>query len=286
MNTRTQERRTSIRFADIARPLSAALFLFFSLSLTPVSAAAQKASTGGTTQTASATTTAARTPTDVVRAFYTAMREKRFREAFAMSVFKSAVDELSAEEYEELRPNFEKGGETVPVKLEISGEQISGDTATVFIRLVDAETGELKTDRVSLMRAGNAWIVGDPEVQQNVRKLGKKLFFEERIETNHREAESALKEIAKAQLVYSTRHSGMYGDLPALIGEKLMPQDALNPEWVGYRFRINIGKDGKSYTAGAEPTRYGRTGRLSFLMDASSIRSKDTGGKPLKASNK
>ncbi|MGI8566938.1 MAG: hypothetical protein ACR2LZ_10715, partial [Pyrinomonadaceae bacterium] len=58
----------------------------------------------------------------------------------------------------------------------------------------------------------------------------------------------------------------------------------LTVDSTGYRFRVTTHKDGKSYTSTAEPAKYGRTGRLSFLMDQSGIKSKDTGGKPLKPS--
>ena len=36
-----------------------------------------------------------RSPSDTVREFYKAMREKRFREAFALSIYKPVIDGLS-----------------------------------------------------------------------------------------------------------------------------------------------------------------------------------------------
>ena len=39
--------------------------------------------------------------------------------------------------------------------------------------------------------------------------------------------------------------------------------------------------DGKTWSAAAEPAQYGRTGKLSFYMDAAGVRSADVGGKPL-----
>ncbi|MGI8996241.1 MAG: hypothetical protein ACR2GW_06175, partial [Pyrinomonadaceae bacterium] len=44
----------------------------------------------------------ARTPSETVREFYKAMRERRFREAFALSIYKPAIEGLTAEEFEEL----------------------------------------------------------------------------------------------------------------------------------------------------------------------------------------
>jgi len=43
--------------------------------------------------------------------------------------------------------------------------------------------------------------------------------------------------------------------------------------------------DGKSWYATAEPAQYGRSGRLSFYLDASGVRSGDAAGKPLVVKN-
>jgi hypothetical protein len=90
-----------------------------------------------------------------------------------------------------------------------------------------------------------------------------------------------LKRISIAQLVYNQQHGGKYGDLPALISAGLVPKDLEATESTGYRFHITLASDAKSYTAGAEPARYGRTGRLSFFLDRTGVRSADNGGKPL-----
>ena len=52
--------------------------------------------------------TAQRTPSDVVREFYKAMREHRFKDAWAMTIYKPAVESLTAEEMEDLRSTFEE----------------------------------------------------------------------------------------------------------------------------------------------------------------------------------
>src|SRR5262245_29252609 len=69
-----------------------------------------------------------RTPTEAVREFYKAMRDKRFRDAFAISIYKSALEGLSKQEYEDLLPDFEKMAaavtEKIPENLELTGEQI------------------------------------------------------------------------------------------------------------------------------------------------------------------
>ncbi|HEV7376572.1 MAG TPA: hypothetical protein VGN95_17800 [Pyrinomonadaceae bacterium] len=224
--------------------------------------------------------TQARTPTETVREFYKAMREKRFREAFGLSIYKPALDGLSAEEFEELRPDFEKMAAAIPEKIDVSGEQTSGDVATVFVKISDADKAD-QPEPVGLMREGGAWIVGDRENQEIVRKAGKQFFFQARIETHHSEVQAMLQRISLVQLAYASQHNDTYADLPTLIAAGLVPKDIETTDTTGYHFHLALAKDAKSWTAGAEPVRYGRTGRLSFFMDQTGIRSADVGGKLL-----
>src|SRR5213592_2470579 len=76
-----------------------------------------------------------RSPSDTVREFYKAMREKRFREAFAMSIYKPAIENLKPQEFEDLRPDFDNMAAAIPDAVEIKGEQVSGETATVFVKV-------------------------------------------------------------------------------------------------------------------------------------------------------
>ena len=223
-----------------------------------------------------------RTPTETVREFYKALREKRFQQAFAMSIYKPAVEGLSAEEFEELRPDFEKMGAAVPVNLEISGEQISGDTATVFIKTVSSiDSGEL-SEPVTLMRKGNEWIIGDKDNEKVVLANGKEFFIKARMDTHHGEVQAMLQRISLAEIAYSAQHGGVFADLPTLIAAGLVPKDIESTESTGYSFHITVAADKKSYTAGAEPARYGRTGRLSFYLDNKiGIKSGDVSGKRL-----
>ena len=55
-----------------------------------------------------------RSPSDTVREFYKAMREKKFREAFALSIYKPAIENLNPQEFEDLRPDFEKMAAAIP----------------------------------------------------------------------------------------------------------------------------------------------------------------------------
>jgi len=76
----------------------------------------------------------ARTPTETVRDFYRLMRERKFSEAFALTIYKPAIEGLSASELDELRPDFERMGSAIPEQIEVSGEQVSNDVATVFVK--------------------------------------------------------------------------------------------------------------------------------------------------------
>ncbi len=237
-------------------------------------------------QTPNTNAATGRTPTETVREFYKALGEKRFREAFAMSIYKPAVEGLSAEEFEELRPDFERIAAAVaPAKVEITGEQVSGDVATVFVKTT-GDDGSNPEPVTMFRNASGAWIIGDRENEEAIKKSGKEFFFRTRIETHHAEVEAMMQRILAAQFIYSSQHGGTFADLAGLVRAGLVPQDLLGTDSTGYRFHVTPARDGKSYTAGAEPARYGRTGRLSFYLDASGVKSKDTGGKPFKPATK
>ena len=91
-----------------------------------------------------------------------------------------------------------------------------------------------------------------------------------------------LTRVSLAELLYSQQHEGRFGDLATLITAGLLPKDLESTESTGYRFHVSAFEAGKTWNAAAEPAQYGRTGKLSFFLDASGVRSSDTGGKPLK----
>ena len=227
-----------------------------------------------------------RSPSDTVREFYKAMREKKFREAFGLSIYKPAIESLKPQEFEDLRPDFEKMAaavsQKIPENLEITGEQISGDEATVFVKVLDSE-GKEKIEPATLIKVDGTWILGDRENQELVKKAGKQFFFNARIEAHHNDVQDMLTRISLAQVIYSQQHNGQFADLATLIAAGLVPKDLEGTESTGYRFHINVAPGAKTWNAGAEPAQYGRTGRLSFFLDPSGVRSSDTGGKPLAA---
>jgi hypothetical protein len=229
-----------------------------------------------------------RTPTETMREFYRMMREKKYREAFGISIYRQAIEGLSTQEYEELKPDFDRMAmavsERIPQKVDITGEQISGDAATVFVKVVDAD-GKEKIEPASLIKIDNSWIVGDRENLELVRKEGKKFFFEARINAHHSDVQDMLTRISLAQVAYAGTHNSQFGNMAELIAAGFLPKDIEGPETTGYRFQVVRAADGKSWYATAEPAQYGRTGRLSFYLDAKGVRSGDSGGKPLTVKN-
>lgn len=229
--------------------------------------------------------TTQRGPSDVVREFYKAMREHRFKEAWALTIYKSAVVDLTADEMEDLRADFEDKAAQIPDKVEITSEQIKGNTATVYVVVPATEsTPQVTSQPVALISSGGFWIIGDETNLDIVRKAGRRFFLDALISEHQGDVEDLLKRLIAVQIVYSAQHNGVFGDLPALIATSLVGKEAGDPNSIGYNVRIIVAKDGKSYVAKAEPARYGRTGKLSFWMDQTgAIKSLDNGGKPLTA---
>ena len=225
-----------------------------------------------------------RSPTETTRQFYQLLREKKFREAFALSTYRPAIEPLTPQEFEDFRPDFEKMavaiGERISEKLDVSGEQISGDTATVFLKMLDAD-GKEKVEPVTLIKVGNQWILGTTTHLAEVQKAGKKYLFEARINAHHDDVQDMLTRISLGQVLYSQNRNGQFGNMAELVGAGVIPKDIETVESTGYRFQVNRSADGKSWYATAEPAQYGRTGRLSFYLDATGVRNGDNGGKPL-----
>src|SRR5438876_10475020 len=93
-----------------------------------------------------------RSPSDVVREFYKAMREHRFKDAWSLTIYKPAVQDLSAEEMEDLRPDFEDRATKIPEQVEITAEQINGNVATGFVKVsVSESTPQITSEPVTLL---------------------------------------------------------------------------------------------------------------------------------------
>src|SRR2546430_4997882 len=142
-----------------------------------------------------------RSPSDVVREFYKAMREHRFKDAWAMTIYKPAVEDLSGEEMEDLRSDFEQKAAQVPAQIEITGEQIQGNIATVFVRVpVTESTPQVTSEPVNLISSGDVWIIGDAANQTVVKKAGRRFFLDALIEEHQSDVEDLLTRLVAVQI--------------------------------------------------------------------------------------
>ena len=219
-------------------------------------------------------------PSLVVQQFYKLLRAKRYAEGFRHSIYSLALEGLSVAELRELEPDFERIATALPEQIEIRGEEISGDKATVFVKLPN----ETQAQEIGLIKVASHWIIGDRETQKLLKNQGRNYFFNERIRVSEAEANEWLQEILGAQLVYfkaKQRYTAL-NELIKLGGvSSQLSSGAVN----GYRFAISLSPDGQSFAVTAVPITYGRTGRLSFYTDQTNwIRAEDKSGQPATAS--
>ncbi|MCU1289898.1 MAG: hypothetical protein JWN60_2127 [Acidobacteria bacterium] len=231
----------------------------------------------------------ANSPADTVRVFYKNLRGKRFREALFLTNLRPAIEGLTDAELKDLQVDFEPIARQVPTEIEINGEIISGDSATVTVKLPDNETDKLELQQLKLRKENNYWVIltVDPAAEQIIKKEGRNYFFALRIETHHSEAREMLSRISKAQMVFALQNNGLYADIPQLIEKGLLPADALSAESTGYNYIVSLSGNKKTYKAAATPAVYGKTGKLSFLFKFDGknnphLSEKDNGGNLLK----
>jgi hypothetical protein len=96
-----------------------------------------------------------------------------------------------------------------------------------------------------------------------------------------------MERISKAEMVYALQNGGVYGEMSALIEKGFLPDDAQTADSTGYTYKIFLSSDKKKYYATAEPSVYGKTGKLSFLLElddkkAARLTAKENNGQPLK----
>jgi hypothetical protein len=229
-------------------------------------------------------------PADTIRMFYKNLREKRFREAMMMTNLRPAIEGLTDAEMEDLRSDFEPLAAQVPAEIEINGEIISNNLATVTAKMPDEETGAPELKEFKLRRENDNWVIltADEAAENVAKKEGKNYFFTLRLDVHHQEAQSMMERIAKAQMVYALQNGGLYGDMQSLIAQNLLPADIQNTRSTGYRFNISLPSDKKSYSATAEPEVYAKSGKLSFLLELNEkdkktvLKYEDKKGAPLK----
>lgn len=231
---------------------------------------------------------AAGSPADTVRVFYAKLRERKFREAIFMTNLRPAVEGLTDAELKEFQVDFERIASQIPAEVQINGEIVSGENATVTANLPGEDPDKAETQQIELRKEGDVWIIltVDPSAEARIKKEGKNYFYVLRVETHEDEARSMLDRIAKAEIAYAAQNGGKSADLKTLVGAGLLPDDVLTSESTGYNFKLDLGGDNSAYTASAVPADYGRSGKLSFILVSDGktmprINSKDNQGKPL-----
>ena len=208
-------------------------------------------------------------PADTVRVFYKSLRENRFREALFLTNLRPAIEGLTDTELADLQLDLGRIAQQIPAEIEINGEIVSGNYATVTAKLPDNETKQITLQEIRLRKAGNYWVILtiDEQAEETVKKEGNKYFFNLRLQTHESEAKAMLERISKAQMIYALQNGGAYGEMQVLVEKGFLPEDVLSAESTGYTYKIVVSSDKKKYHATAEPAVYGKTGKLSFLID-------------------
>jgi hypothetical protein len=228
-----------------------------------------------------------KSPAASVRTFYKALREKRFFDAMLMTNLKNAVEGLSTEELEDLRPYFEALAADIPEEVEVNGEQTVGTSASVFAKLPDEQQKFAMTE-LKLRFENDGWtlLLVDEKTESEVKKAGKNYLFNLRVEIHQSEAEEMFDRIQKAEYIYSIQNKGECAEMGTLVSKGLLPMDVQTPESTGYRFAITVSNDKKRYVVTAEPEKYGKSGKLSYFFDSgeknSKLKSSDNKGMPIK----
>ncbi|MFZ1701258.1 MAG: hypothetical protein WBO10_14945 [Pyrinomonadaceae bacterium] len=228
-------------------------------------------------------------PADTVRAFYKLLREKKFREAIFLTNLRPAIEGLTDVELKDFAVDFEAIAGQIPAEIEINGEIITGDRATVTANLPNEDGDKNEVQKINLSRQDGVWMIqtADEESAEKIRAEGKNYFYNLRIVTHEEEAKRMLERISKAQFAHSLQNEGAFADIQTLVIAGFLPDDIKSSESTGYNYDVEIAPDKKRYSATATPAEYKKSGVRSFILklDAkgvSVVSGKDNGGKQLR----
>jgi hypothetical protein len=212
-------------------------------------------------------------PADTVRTFYRHLREKKFRDAIFLTNLRPAVEGLTDSELKEFQVDFEAIAKFVPSELQINGEIITGDSATVTAKLPNEDMDREEIQEIKLRKEGDFWVIltVDESAEKRIMQDGKNYFPNLRIDTHQDEARDMLDRVAKAQMVFATQNQGNYGDIDALIKGGLVPEDIRSSVSTGYVYTVTLTPDRKRYAATAVPAVYGKTGKLSYAVELDKV---------------
>ncbi len=227
-------------------------------------------------------------PAAAVRTFYSDLKENRIREALYLTNLRPAIEGLSDEELKEFAVDFAAIAKQVPASIEINGEIITGNEATVTAKLPN-EDGKPEIQPLKLKKVGDAWVIQtvDEVAEARIKKEGKNYLRSLKIDSHQEDAKEMMERIAKAQLVYTMQSGGKFGDVDALVAAELLPEDIKTPASTGYVYHIHLLKEASEYYATAEPAEYGKTGKNSYILKPQEkgmpvVTGRDNRGKPLK----
>ncbi|MFN0279314.1 MAG: hypothetical protein ACKVRN_12025 [Pyrinomonadaceae bacterium] len=227
-------------------------------------------------------------PADTVRVFYKHLREKRFREAIFLTNLRPAIAGLTDTELKDFSLDFETIAGQVPAEVQINGEIITGDQATVTANLPNNDSDKTELQTLKLRKEGDVWVIMlvDEAAESEMKKEGKNYFYSLRIKTHEDEAKKMLDRIFKAQMAHSLQNGGLYAAMETLIADGLLPEDIKGSESTGYNYAVNLATNKKKYSATATPAEYNKSGKTSYLLQLNAkgiphVTSKDNGGKPL-----
>lgn len=259
-----------------------------SVAASKTAVADQAAAPSATEKKGPAIKISANSPADIVRTFYSRLREKKFREAIYLTNLRPAIEGLSDTELKEFQVDLENVARYVPAEIEINGEIISGDAATVTAKLPDDELDQKELQEIRLRKEKDGWVIltVDEAAEARIRKEGRNYLRALRIDTHQAEAKEMLNRIAKAQMAHAAQNGGKFAEIKTLVDAKLLPADVLSAESTGYAYAIVLTEGGARYHATATPAEYGKSGVNSFLVRLNEkghplLTSKDLGGKPL-----
>lgn len=239
------------------------------------------------------------TPGETIQEFYRLLREKKYVDAFRLHVCAPAVEGLSSEDAAELEDEFAKLAGGIPSKIEVGGESVLGNDATVFVKVpagekVDGQQPYLSVP-VNLVLSEGIWLIGDRETQALAHFHKGRFFSLSRSGTftamldNEEKAAKAITSLIDIEQFFAQRHEGKYGTFQELMNSgivkrsdlSLMLEQLQDGEYYGYRFEVEFSANRKSYTLFATPIQQNIDGRYSYIADIEGVKFRNYGGQKL-----
>lgn len=239
------------------------------------------------------------TPGETIQEFYRLLRAKKYVDAFRLHVCAPAVEGLSGQEAAELEDEFTKLAGDIPEKIEVGGESVLGNDATVFVKVPSGEKIDGQQPfisiPVSLILFEGRWLIGDRDTQAlaNFHKsrffsLSKSGTFTVMLDNEEKTAK-AITSLIEIEQFFAQRNEGKYGTLQELMTSgivarsdlSLMLEQLQDGEYYGYRFEIELAENRKTYTIHATPIQRNIDGRYSYIADREGVKYRNFGGQKL-----